>query len=287
MITYHTTPIEGVPLFYREAGAPTAPPLVLLHGFPSSSHMFRELLRDLEPHFHLFAPDYPGFGNSAVPTPGDFLYTFDHLADVIEAWLATLGLERYSLYMQDYGGPVGFRLAVRHPEAITALIIQNASISLEGLSPAWAPLQEYWKDRQALEPSIRSFLTPETTRFQYLEGAGYPERISPDAYQSDQAFLDRPGNDAIQLDLLYNYQSNPERYPEWQAYLRQHQPRTLIVWGKRDPFFTEAGALAYQKDLPNAEIHLFESGHFLLEEYHTEVAQHIQTFLAPSHHEPA
>jgi pimeloyl-ACP methyl ester carboxylesterase len=282
MTTYHHIEIDGLNLFYREAGAAHLPTLVLLHGFPTSSHMFRDLMPHLEDRFHVIAPDYPGFGYSAAPSPADFAYTFDHLAEVTEKLLAQLGINSFALYLQDYGGPVGFRIAARNPERITGLIIQNANAYLEGISDAMAPIAKYWSDRTGMEPAIRGFLTRETTTFQYTHGAGKPERISPDSYNHDQALLDRPGNDLIQLELLFNYQANPPRYPEWQEYFRQHQPRTLIVWGKNDPFFTVPGARAFLRDLPQAELHLLEAGHFALEELHEEIAAHITRFFAPA-----
>ena len=280
MTTYHNIEIDGLNLFYREAGQPDLPTLVLLHGFPTSSHMFRNLIPHLEDKFHVIAPDYPGFGYSDAPSPTDFSYTFDHLAEVTEKLLAQLGIKNFALYLQDYGGPVGFRLATRNPQNITGLIIQNANAYMEGISEAMTPIAKYWSDRAGMEPAIRGFLTKETTTFQYTHGAGKPERISPDAYAHDQALLDRPGNDLIQLELLFNYQANPPLYPEWQEYFRQHQPRTLIVWGKNDPFFTVPGAEAYLRDLPKAELHLLEAGHFALEERHEEIATHITRFFA-------
>jgi pimeloyl-ACP methyl ester carboxylesterase len=280
MTTYHHIEIDGLKLFYREAGQPQLPTLVLLHGFPTSSHMFRDLIPQLEERFHVIAPDYPGFGYSDAPSPADFSYTFDHLAGVIEKLLQKIGVETFALYLQDYGGPVGFRIAARNPRRITGLIIQNANAYIEGISEAMAPIAQYWSDRAGMEAAIRGFLTRETTTFQYTHGAGRPERISPDACHHDQALLDRPGNDLIQLELLFNYQTNPPLYPAWQEYFRRHQPRTLIVWGKNDPFFTVPGAQAYLRDLPRAELHLLEAGHFALEELHTEIAARINRFFA-------
>jgi pimeloyl-ACP methyl ester carboxylesterase len=242
--------------------------------------MFRDLIPHLEDRFHVIAPDYPGFGYSAAPSPADFSYTFDHLAEVTEKLIQKLGVKTFALYLQDYGGPVGFRIAVRNPQRVTALIIQNANAYLEGISEAMAPIAQYWSDRAGMEPAIRGFLSRATTTFQYTHGAGHPERISPDAYHHDQALLDRPGNDLIQLQLLFNYQTNPPLYPVWQEYFRQHQPRTLIVWGKNDPFFTVPGAQAYLRDLPRAELHLLEAGHFALEELHEEIARWIKRFFA-------
>jgi pimeloyl-ACP methyl ester carboxylesterase/quinol monooxygenase YgiN len=280
--TYNRVAVAGINIFYREAGPAEAPAIVLLHGFPSSSHMFRDLIRDLSDRFHLIAPDYPGFGNSDSPGPHEFDYTFDHLSLVVEEFLRTIGVTRFSLYMQDYGGPIGFRIASRHPEWIESLIVQNANAYPDGLSEAWAPLRALWQDRQANEQAARNFLLRETTIFQYTHGAHDAGRISPDGYNSDQAFLDRAGNDAIQLNLLFDYQSNLRLYPEWHAYLRKSQPRTLVVWGKNDPFFTIAGAEAFRKDLPNPEIHLIDAGHFALEEAHEKIATLIRAFIGQS-----
>jgi pimeloyl-ACP methyl ester carboxylesterase len=278
MTTYHKIEIDGVNLFYREAGRADLPALVLLHGFPASSHMFRDLIPHLEERFHIIAPDYPGFGYSDAPAPDQFTYTFDHLAELMEKLIAMLGINTYALYLQDYGGPVGFRLAAHHPERVTSLIIQNANAYVEGISEAMAPIGKYWSDRAGMEPAIRGFLTRETTSFQYTHGAAAPERISPDAYHHAQALLDRPGNDLIQLELLFDYRTNPPLYPAWQEYFRKHQPRTLIVWGKNDPFFTVPGAEAFLRDLPKAQLRLLEAGHFALEELHEEIAAHIIRF---------
>lgn len=281
MITYHNIKIDGLNLFYREAGSAHLPTLVLLHGFPTSSHMFRDLLPHLEDHFQIIAPDYPGFGYSDAPAPAVFSYTFDHLAELVEKLLEKLGIKSFALYLQDYGGPVGFRLAVKNPQRITGLIIQNANAYLEGIAETMAPIAQYWSDRTGMESTIRGFLTKETTVFQYTHGVSKPERISPDAYQHDQSLLDRSGNDLIQLELLFNYQTNPPLYPLWQDYFRKHQPKTLLVWGKGDPFFTVAGAQAYLRDLPKAELHLLDTGHFALEERHEEIAAHILRFFIP------
>ena len=280
MTTYRTLNVDGVGIFYREAGPPQAPTILLLHGFPSSSSMYRDLIPALADQFHLVAPDYPGFGNSDSPAVDQFRYTFDHLAGVTEQFLQALGLNRFSLYVQDYGAPVGFRIAARRPEWIQALIIQNANAYLEGISPALASLQSYWQDRgEKTEPVVRRLLTPEAVQSFYTHGAGHPERLSPDAWNLDQHFLTRPGRDAIQLELLYDYRTNLERYPEWHDYFRRHQPPALVVWGKNDPFFTVPGALAYQRDLRNSEVHLLETGHFALEEACDAIAGHIRRFL--------
>ncbi len=279
--TYHRATVGGVGVFYRAAGNPQNPAIVLLHGFPSSSHMFRELIPALAGDYYVIAPDYPGFGASDAPAPTEFAYTFDHLADVVESLLEQIGVRRFALYLHDYGGPVGFRLATRHPERITALILQNANAYLEGLNlPAFAALPPFWAGRTAAtEAPVRAWLTPETTQFQYFQGAHDPAAISPDGWRHDQAGLDRAGNDLVQLALLHDYQHNPPLYPVWQAYFRRHQPPALITWGRHDPFFTEAGARAFPTDLPQAELHLLETGHFALEEAGPVIAAWIREFL--------
>lgn len=281
MTTYHRRKVRGLDVFYREAGHKDAPTIVLLHGFPSSSHMFRELIPLLAENFHIIAPDMIGFGYSAQPTPEEFQYTFDNLAAVTEELLfGELKLKRFSVYVQDYGAPVGFRIASRQPEAIEALIVQNGNAYAEGLSAAWEPLRALWSQRSAeTEKAVRAFLSAEGTKFQYTHGAKDVTRISPDSYTFDQFFLDRPGNDAVQLELFYNYATNLTLYPEWQSYFRKHQPRTLIVWGINDPFFTVEGAKAFQRDLPKAELHLLDTGHFALEEENEAIAKHIARFL--------
>jgi len=283
MISYRTINMDGLGIFYREAGPPEAPTIVLLHGFPSSSHMYRDLIRALADDFHLVAPDYPGFGNSDSPAVGQFCYTFDHLADVMEQFVQALGLDRFSLYVQDYGAPVGFRLATRHPDWIQAIITQNGNAYDEGLTDFWDPLRAYWGERsEATERPLRSFLQREATVWQYTAGARNPEHISPDAWNMDQAGLDRPGNAALQLELFYDYRSNPPLYLHWHAYFRQYQPPTLVVWGKNDPIFGAAGATAFRRDLKNVEIHLLDTGHFALEEEGDLIAAHIRRFL-PAH----
>jgi pimeloyl-ACP methyl ester carboxylesterase len=280
MTTYRTITVDGLDIFYREAGPADAPCIVLLHGFPSSSHMFRDLIPLLSDRFHLVAPDYPGFGYSAAPAPGVFAYTFDHLADVVERLLEARGLARYGLYLQDYGGPVGLRLASRHPERVEALIVQNANAYTEGISPALDPLKPFWAHRTPeTEQAARALLTRDTTIFQYTHGARDRALVSPDSWTVDQHFLDRPGNAAIQLDLLHDYPANLALYPTWHAYFRAHRPRTLLVWGQNDPFFTVAGARAYLHDLPEAELHLLDTGHFALEEDHEAIAAHIRRFI--------
>lgn len=281
-MSYHFATVKGRKLFYREAGPPTAPTLVLLHGFPSSSHMFRDLIPRLGDAFHIIAPDYPGFGYSDAPAAESFNYTFDNLAAFIEELLfGALGLRKFSIYVQDYGAPVGYRIASRHPQAIEGIIVQNGNAYAEGIGAAFEPMKPFWEHRNSeTEKPVRALLTRETTYFQYTHGVRDPERISPDAYTVDQLFLDRPGNDAIQLALLHDYQSNLARYDGWHAYFRKHQPRMLIVWGKNDPFFTEAGARAYQRDLPAAELHFLDTGHFALEDSADSIAQRIRAFFA-------
>jgi pimeloyl-ACP methyl ester carboxylesterase len=279
-VDYKSVEIDGLKIFYREAGPADAPTILLLHGFPTSSHMFRDLIPALADRFHVVAPDYPGYGYSDAPSVEQFDYTFDRLADVVQRFTEKLGLVRYSLYMQDFGGPVGFRLATRHPERVNALIIQNAVAHVEGLSDAFSPAKAFWANRNAeTEKPMRGLLAASTTKFQYLQGAGRPELVSPDNWVLDQALLDRPGNADIQLALLYDYRNNLKRYPEWQAYLQSKRPPVLVVWGKNDPFFTVDGAKAFQRDVPKAQLHLFEAGHFALEEHSDEIAKLIQAFL--------
>jgi pimeloyl-ACP methyl ester carboxylesterase len=279
--TYRTVRVRGLDIFYREAGDRSAPAILLLHGFPSSSHMFRNLIPALADRFHVVAPDYPGFGLSSMPRVDQFEYTFDNLAGVIDEFTEKVGLTHYALYMQDYGAPIGFRLAVRHPERVRALVIQNGNAYLEGLPDSfWKPIKEYWRDRTADRAAqLARSLEPEATRWQYTHGARRPERVSPDAWQVDQVGLDRPGNKEIQLQLFYSYGSNPPLYPAWQAYLRRHQPPTLIVWGKNDAIFPAAGARAYQRDLEDAELHLLDTGHFALEEEGDTIARLMRRFL--------
>lgn len=279
-VTYHTAQVDGVDVFYREAGDPVKPTIVLLHGFPSSSHMFRNLIPRLAEQYHVIAPDYPGFGYSGQPDPKQFAYTFDHLADVIDDLLGALKVDRYAIYVQDYGSPVGFRLFVRHPERIRAIISQNGNAYEEGLSPAWADIRAYWKDKSAANADkLRGLLTPKTTRWQYTAGVRDVTHISPDAWTSDQLTLDRPGNADIQLALFFDYQTNVKQYDAWHAALRKHQPPLLAVWGKNDPFFLPAGAEAFRRDVPAAEVHLLDTGHFALEEDGEVIAEQILAFL--------
>lgn len=281
MTTYHHIEIEGLKIFYREAGNRDAPTILLLHGFPSSSHMFRDLIPKLADRFHLIAPDYPGFGYSDAPSPERFEYSFDHLAQVVEKLIRALELQRFSIYIQDYGAPVGLRIASRHPEWIEAIITQNGNAYLAGISEAFDPVRALWENRnEETEKPVRALSQAESTIWQYTQGVRNLHNISPDAWTVDQFFLDRPGNDAIQLELFYNYSTNLARYPEWQAYFRKHQPPTLVVWGKNDPIFIEAGALAYQEDLQNVEVHLLDTGHFALEEDSQTIAELIKKFLS-------
>jgi pimeloyl-ACP methyl ester carboxylesterase len=283
MTHYHYATIDGHKVFYRDAGPTNGRTIVLLHGFPSSSHMFRDLIPKLASQFRVIAPDYLGFGYSDQPSAQEFHYTFDALAGLIENLLfGYLKLARFSIYVQDYGAPVGFRIASRHPEAIEGIIVQNGNAYAEGIGDGFEPLKHFWAHRNTeTEESVRSLLTAEVTKFQYTHGAKDPSNISPDSYTFDQHFLDRPGNDSIQLDLFHDYESNLARYDEWHAYFRTHQPQTLIVWGQNDPFFTVEGAKAFLRDLPNAELHLLDTSHFALEEKSQEIADRIAEFLNP------
>jgi pimeloyl-ACP methyl ester carboxylesterase len=284
MTTYHRANVRGHQLFYREAGAKDAPTIVLLHGFPSSSHMFRDLIPQLSDRFHVIAPDYLGFGYSDAPSAEEFEYSFDSLAAYVEELLfKNLGLKQFSIYVQDYGAPVGYRIASKHPDAIQSIIVQKGNAYAEGIGGAFDPMKPFWANRNSeTEKPVRSLLTRDMTIFQYTHGVTDPDRISPDSYTVDQFFLDRPGNAAIQLDLLYNYQSNVALYDRWHEYFRNRQPRMLILWGKNDPFFTVAGAKAYRKDLPNAELHLIDTGHFALEDFSGFIAERMRKFLGQS-----
>jgi pimeloyl-ACP methyl ester carboxylesterase len=279
---YKSVPIDGLKLFYREAGSPCAPALLLLHGFPTSSHMFRNLIPALADRYHVVAPDYPGFGYSDFPDRQRFRYGFASYAEIIDKFTQAIGLHRYALYIQDYGAPVGLRLALRAPERVTALIVQNGNAYEEGLSDAWNPIKDYWRDATpANRDKLRGFLTLDGTRTQYTAGLSdsQVELVSPDSWMLDWSLLSRPGNIDLQLDLLGDYQTNVALYPEFQAFFRERRPPALIVWGKGDPFFTVAGAQAYRRDLPNAELHLLDAGHFALETHGAEIAAHIRRFL--------
>ena len=277
--TYHRVHIDGVSIFYREAGPPNAPTIVLLHGYPSSSRMFDFLIPLLATRYHLIAPDYPGFGQSESPPPSRYHYTFDHLAATVGALLAQLQLSSYVLYLQDYGGPVGLRIAMAQPHQVTALIIQNANAYEEGLGAKWAGIAEYWKNPDAHPEQLEAFVSFEGTRYRHIANSPNPERYNPDTWTDEYAFLTRAGAREIQAQLLYDYQTNVAAYPAWQAWLRQHQPPTLVAWGRYDPSFISPGARAYQRDVPDAEIHLLDAGHFALEESLDEIAALIFAFL--------
>lgn len=281
MTPYNYAEVNGYKMFYREAGDQSFPTIVLLHGFPSSSHMYRNLIPKLAESLHVIAPDYIGFGYSDAPKASEFSYTFDHLAAQVEALLLdVLGLKKFSIYVQDYGAPIGYRIASKHPRAIEAIVVQNGNAYVEGIGGAFDPMKPYWAKRSSeTEKPVRGLLTVETTAFQYTHGAKNLKQISPDNWTFDQIFLDRPGNDAIQLDLLYDYQSNVGRYDGWHEYFRTSQPPMLILWGKNDPFFTVEGAKAYQRDLPKAELILLDTGHFALEEEGDFIAERMKAFL--------
>jgi len=279
---YHYATVDGVKMFYREAGSPAAPTIVLLHGFPSSSHMYRDLIPFLAGKFHVIAPDYPGYGYSDMPTVDKYAYTFDHLAASTQGLLDQLKVRDYVLYMQDYGGPVGLRIAMAHPERVKGLVIQNSNAYIDGVSEmlgkVFLPL---WKEQNATTlDAARGFLTAETTKFQYFQGAHSPDTLNPDAWTHDQMLLDRPGNDAIQLALFVNYQTNVASYDAWHEYFRKYQPKTLVVWGKGDPLFTVAGAEAYKKDLKNLEVRYYDGSHFVLEEQAADIAMQIKRVFA-------
>ncbi|MCQ6957025.1 alpha/beta fold hydrolase [Mucilaginibacter aquariorum] len=280
-VRYGSVKIEGLNIFYREAGSPDKPTLLLLHGFPTSSHMFRNLMLALQDKYHLVAPDYPGYGASSMPTINEFEYTFDHLAKIVDQFAIAKGLNKYSLYVMDYGAPVGFRLAVMHPEKVQALIIQNGNAYEEGLEDFWKPFRALWKDPKNEDNinGMKKILNITATKWQYMNGVGDTTKISPDNWIIDQAGMDRPGNVDIQLALFYSYGSNPPLYPSWQAYFRKYQPPTIVMWGKNDVIFPASGATPYKRDLKNIEVHLLPTGHFALEEYGFEMAKNIDRFL--------
>lgn len=278
---YRTATIEGLEVFYREAGDPANPTLLLLHGFPSSSHMFRNLISSLSDQYHLVAPDHIGFGRSAMPSVTEFTYSFDNLTAVTEKLIEHLGLDRFALYIHDYGAPIGLRIASRHPERITGLITQSGNAYLEGFTPFWDVLFAHAKDREANEDAVRKLLAIDATRWQYTHGVPQDrlDHIAPEAWLLDQAGLDRPGNDAIQLQLFWDYQFNLDGYPAFQEYFRSHQPPLLVTWGKNDEIFGAAGAEAYRRDLPDGEYHLLDAGHFALETHGEEISQYIRQFM--------
>ncbi len=281
-IFYRTVKVRGLDIFFREAGSKDSPTILLLHGFPTSSHMFRNLIPLLAEKFHVVAPDYPGYGHSSTPTVADFEYSFDNLASVIDEFTEVLHLNKFSLYLQDYGAPIGYRIASKHPERIQALVVQNGNAYDEGLdNDFWKPLKKFWKDKsEANGAALKPLFELDATKWQYHTGVRNVESISPDGWWHDQAGMDRPGNKDIQLELFYSYGSNPQHYPKWQEYFRTHQPPMLIVWGKNDQIFPAAGAEPYKRDLKNLEFHLLDTGHFALEEDCEQIASLMNQFLS-------
>ena len=280
MISYKHATVDGNRIFYREAGPETAPPILLLHGFPTSSHMFRDLIPALADRYHVVAPDLPGFGFSDAPDRKEFRYTFENLAEAIDGFTKSVGLERFAIYVFDYGAPVGLRLALADPERVTAIISQNGNAYVEGLSQGWNPIQRYWKEpTPENRAALRDFLKPEATKWQYVHGVQDESQVAPESYALDSALLARPGNDEIQLDLFLDYASNVALYPKFQEYFRTKQPPLLAVWGKNDPFFLPPGAEAFKRDNANAEVHFYDTGHFALETHHAEIAGAIRDFL--------
>ena len=280
MITYHHALVDRQKVFYRKAGPERAPAVLLLHGFPTSSHMFRNLIPILAERYQVIAPDLPGFGFSDAPDREEFPYTFGNLAKVMDAFTRTIGLNNYAIYVFDYGAPVGFRLALAHPERVTAIISQNGNAYEEGLSQGWNPIQKYWKEPTAENrAALRDFLTPASVKWQYVHGLQDELQVAPEAYTLDSALLGRPGNHEIQLDLFLNYASNVALYPKFQEYFRKHQPPLLATWGKNDPFFLPPGAEAFKRDNPNAEVRFYDAGHFALETHQREIGNAILDFL--------
>lgn len=279
-VHYRTVVVDGTEIFYREAGRSDAPTIVLLHGFPTSSQMFRNLIPRLADKYHVVAPDYPGFGQSAAPDRAKFAYIFDHYAELVGKLTEQIGVSRYALYVMDYGAPVGFRLATAHPERVSALIVQNGNAYDEGIAEFWDPIKAYWKSGAAPErEAIRWLTSAKATKWQYTDGVKDASLVSPDAWTLDQALLDRPGNQEIQLDLFYDYRTNLPLYPKWQAYFRSAKPPTLVVWGKNDKIFVAPGAAPYKRDNPDAEVHMIDTGHFALETHGAEIAELIREFL--------
>ena len=276
-ISYRSANVEGVKVFYREAGSPGAAKLLLLHGFPSSSHMFRDLIPLLADRYHIIAPDLPGFGQSDAPKGSN---TFDSIAETIDRFTEIVGFDRYAVYVFDYGAPTGFRLAVKHPERITAIISQNGNAYEEGLSEEWAPIRAYWREAsEENRNAVKAALTPEATVWQYTHGVADASQVSPDGYSLDNFYLARPGTETVQLDLFGDYKSNVALYPTFQTYFRTHKPRLLAIWGKHDPFFLPPGAEAYRRDIPDAVVKLLDTGHFALETHAVEIAAEIRDFL--------
>ncbi|KUP34381.1 hydrolase [Bacillus halotolerans] len=279
MTTYHFVEIEGINVFYRKAGDPEKPVILLLHGFPTSSHMFRELIPILKNHYYVIAPDYPGFGNTASPDREKFEYTFDHITEIVAAFVDRLSLKKYALYVFDYGAPIGFRLAMKDPERVTAIISQNGNVYREGLGKKWAEREDYWENpTQEKRDSYRTAFAPKTIKNQYLDGT-QNNQVSPDGYTLDILYMSRPGIDEKQLDLIFDYKNNVKLYPAFQQYLREYQPPLLATWGKNDVSFIPQGALAFKKDLPDSEIHLLDSGHFALETHADEIGKLILNFM--------
>ncbi|MEW9572285.1 alpha/beta fold hydrolase [Rhodanobacter sp. Si-c] len=279
--TYRSVDVDGFKIHYRETGSPDKPKLLLLHGFPSSSHMFRDLMPLLGDRFHMVAPDLPGFGQSDMPSREAFAYTFDHIASVIDRFTDVVGFDRFVVYVFDYGAPTGFRLAAKHPERIAGIISQNGNAYVEGLSDGWNPIRAYWEKPSAdNREALRAFLAPETTRWQYTHGVTDESLVSPDGIALDNHYLAREGAHEVQLDLFLDYQSNVALYPAFQAYFRKHRPRFLAVWGKNDPFFLPPGAEAFKRDIPDAQVRFFDTGHFALETHAKEIAQAIREFFA-------
>ena len=280
-VSYRTIDVDGFNIAYREAGSPNSPVVLLLHGFPTSSHMFRDLIPGLSDKFHVIAPDLPGFGRSDMPSPTAFKYSFERLAEVIARFTEVLGINMFAMYVFDYGSPVGLRIATKYPERISAIISQNGNAYEEGLSSGWNPIRTYWQDpSESNRDALRGFLSPQTTYWQYTQGVADTSLVSPDGYSLDDYYLARPGAHEVQLDLLLDYASNVALYPAFQRYFRDHKPPLLAIWGRNDPFFLPAGAEAFKRDIPDAEVQFVDSGHFALETHHQEIAKAITEFLS-------